>query len=317
MQNIIVGPLKSPVYKFVLTGTDVLSKCLFVAPLTNASANSVATELTMMIFVHSYIPKNFLADLGKTFKSDLMHRLAALLEIQINHATLKHPQTIGLLEQSHGPLKRFLKLNTIKQWSVWLRYVPPQHSSTIHRNLHQLDAAQAQYSTKQNSLDLHFSSQAMETVTAESAFVVTALQDAMLEKFIETKKNLISAYQKYRGYYDQIALAQPLKFHSFCLLLNPLLTSQSVCGSESMHAWIPLYGVEKVLTNSNYIFLKMGTNYTQCVHPFRRRPVDPQHHQEHLETFDPSKIELDPSLGKYRSEPGLFDDYLPKLPEDI
>ena len=156
----------------------------------------------------------------------------------------------------------------------------------------------------------------METVTAESGFVVTALQDAMLEKFIETKKNLISAYQKYRGYYDQKALAQPLKFHSFCLRLNPLLTSQSVCRSESMHAWIPLYGVEKVLTNSNYIFLKMGTNYTQ-LHPFRRRPVDPQHHQEHLKTFDPSKIELDPSLGKHQSEPGLFDDYLLKLLEDI
>ena len=50
MQNDIVGPLKSPVYKFVLTGTDVLSKCLFAAPLTNASADSVAKELTKVFF---------------------------------------------------------------------------------------------------------------------------------------------------------------------------------------------------------------------------------------------------------------------------
>ena len=46
MQVDIVGPFKSPVYKFVLTGIDVFSKYLFSAPLTNASADSVARELT-------------------------------------------------------------------------------------------------------------------------------------------------------------------------------------------------------------------------------------------------------------------------------
>ena len=142
------------------------------------------------------------------------------------------------------------------------------------------------------------------------------MQDAMLEKFKETKKNLISANHKYRGYYDQKALAQPLKQHSFCLLLNPLLTTQSVFGSKSMQVWIPLYRVEKVLTNSNYIIRKMGTNYTQCVHRIRLRPVV-QHQPEDLEIIDPSKFETDPSLGKYRSEPGLFDDSLPQLLDDI
>ena len=108
MQIDIVGPMKSPVYlksKFVLTGIDVFSKYLIAAPLTNASADTVARELTKMFFVHSYIPKKILADFGKTFTSELMHELATLLEIQLNHATLKHPQTIGLVERSHGPLK--------------------------------------------------------------------------------------------------------------------------------------------------------------------------------------------------------------------
>ena len=61
----------------------------------------------------------------------------------------------------------------------------------------------------------------------------------------------------------------------------------------------------------------MGTNYTQCVHRIRLRPVVPQHQPEDLENIDPSKFETDPSLGKYRSEPGLFDDSLPKLLDDI
>ena len=91
MQIDIVGPLKSPVYKFVLTGIDVFSKYLFAAPLTNASADTVARELTKIFFMHSYIPKKIIVDLGTTFTSELMHELTTLLEVQINHATLKHP----------------------------------------------------------------------------------------------------------------------------------------------------------------------------------------------------------------------------------
>ena len=67
--------------------------------------------------------------------------------------------------------------------------------------------------------------------------------------------------------------------------------------------WIQLYRVEKVLTNSNYILRKMGTNYTQCVYRIRLRPVLPQHQPEELENIDPSKFETDLSLGKYQSEP--------------
>ena len=124
MQIDIVGPLKSPVCKFVLTGIDVFSKYLFAAPLTNASADTVERKLTKTFFVHSYIPKKILAALGKTFTSELMHELATLLETQLNHTTLKHPQTIGLVKRSHGPLKRILKLNTNEQWSDWHKYVP-------------------------------------------------------------------------------------------------------------------------------------------------------------------------------------------------
>ena len=123
MQIDIVGPLKSPVYKFVLTGIDVFSKYLFAAPMTNASADTVARELTKM-FSHSYVPKRILSDLGSVFTSKLIHELTGLLDIQIGYATLKHPQTIGLIERSHGALKRILKINTDAQWTDWHRYVP-------------------------------------------------------------------------------------------------------------------------------------------------------------------------------------------------
>ena len=49
MQIDRVGPLKSPVYKFVLTGIDVFSKYLFTAPMMNSRVKMVARELTKRI----------------------------------------------------------------------------------------------------------------------------------------------------------------------------------------------------------------------------------------------------------------------------
>ena len=115
MQIDLIGPLQSPIYKYALTGIDVFSKYLFAVPLTNASADTVARELVKIFFNHSYIPTTIVSDLGTTFTSSLMHELCSLLEIRLKHATLKHPQTIGLVERSHASLKRILKLNTNEQ----------------------------------------------------------------------------------------------------------------------------------------------------------------------------------------------------------
>ena len=274
MQIDIVGPLKSPVYKFVLTGIDVFSKYLFAAPMTNASADTVARELTKMFFMHSYVPKRILSDLGSVFTSKLIHELTGLLNIKIGHATLKHPQTIGLVERSHGALKRILKLNTDAQWTDWHRYVPLGtfiHNTSYYSSIGCCPSTIFPGREPTKPLDLRFSIKALEIATANADFV-TALQDAMLEKFKETKDNIVSSYHRYRGYYDQKALAQPLVLHSLCLLLNPLLTNQSDTRNKSLQVWLPLYRVEKVLTNSNYIVRKVGTNHTVC--PQNSPPID-------------------------------------------
>ena len=319
MQIDIVGPFRSTVYKFVLTGIDVFSKYLFAIPLTNVSADTIARELTKIFFTHSYVPKRILSDLGSAFTSKLMHELTSLLEIQISHATLKHPQTIGLVERSHAALKRILKLNTNEEWSDWHKYVPLAtfiHNTSYYSSIGCSPSAIFHGREPTKPLDLRFSTTALESITAESDFV-TSMQDAMLEKFKETKQNIIDSYQRYRGYYDQKALAQPLQLHSYCFLLNPKLTTQSDFGKQSKQVWIPLYRVEKVLTNSNYLIRKIGTLYTQCVHRIRLKPVVPQQEPEDLESIDPTTFMTDPSLGQYRGEPELFDGQLPQLLEDI
>ena len=143
-------------------------------------------------------------------------------------------------------------------------------------------------------LDLRFSRKAMEAVEVNSDYV-EALQDAMMKKFSENKLRLIDSYQRYRNYYDRKSSAKPLQLHSYCLLLNPKLTAQNQFASKSVQMWLPLYRVEKVLTDSNYIIRKVGTHFTQCVHRIRLKLFKPQDAIEDINPIQPQDFRPDPS----------------------
>ena len=130
LQIDLVGPLKSPHYRYALTAIDVFTKYLFAVPLTNVRADTIARELTSIFFRHSYLPQTILSDMGSSFVSELMHELTKLLEVELKHATLKHPQSVGVVERAHSSLKRILKLNTNEQWNDWYKYV--QLATFIH-----------------------------------------------------------------------------------------------------------------------------------------------------------------------------------------
>ena len=91
----MVGPLKSPVHRYVLTAIDVFTKYLFAVPLTNVRADTIARELTSIFFRHSDLPKPILSDWGTSFVSEFLHELTKLLEIQLEHAQFKTPTKGG------------------------------------------------------------------------------------------------------------------------------------------------------------------------------------------------------------------------------
>ena len=318
MMQIDLVQQNGPIFKYVLSGIDVFTKYLFAVPLTNGSADTVARELVKIFFQHSYLPKTLLSDLGTTFTSSLMAELARLLEVKLKHATLKHPQTIGVVERSHDPLKRILKLNTSEQWNDWHKYVPLAtfiHNTSYHSSINCCPTTLFHGREPVKPLDLRFSRKGMEACEVNSDYVL-ALQDALLQKFGENKQKLLDSYQRYRNYYDQKSAAQPLRKHTHCLLLNPRLTTQRDFTQKSVQTWLPLYRVEQVLTNSNYIIRRVGTNYTQCVHRIRLRPLKLENPPEDLENVNPENFEADPSRRTTRNEPELFDDYIPNLIED-
>ena len=124
LQVDIVGQLpKSGGYSYIITAMGVFSKYMFAQAVTSPSAEVIAKILMQWFLRHSYIPLAILKDKGSAFTSQLLSELAKMLEIKINHATLKHAQTIELLERSHGPLKRYLRIYENQVKHDWHKFV--------------------------------------------------------------------------------------------------------------------------------------------------------------------------------------------------
>ena len=147
---------------------------------------------------------------------------------------------------------------------------------------------------------------------AENFDFVNELQYDMMQNFGENKEKLTTAYLKYKKYYDQKATAKPVPEKSFFLLLNPKLLEESTVNASQVQKWLPLYKIEKVLTDSNYIIQKVNTNYTQCVHGIRLKSIKPSETPEDLEVINPAIFRPDPSR-KQHMEPDLFDKHIPVL----
>ena len=94
---------KGPLYKFVHSGIGVFTKYFFAVPKTNGSADTVE-DFLKTFFQHSYSPSTLLSDLITKFTSKLLAELTNLLEVKLKHATLRHPQTVGVVERSHAAL---------------------------------------------------------------------------------------------------------------------------------------------------------------------------------------------------------------------
>ena len=317
LQIDVVGPLKSPVHRYVLTAIDVFTKYLFAVPLTNVTADTIARELTSNFLRHCYLPKTIFSDLGTSFASDLLHELTKLLEIQLEHASLKHPQLVGIVERFHNALKRILKMNTIEQWNDGFKYVQLAtfvHNTSYHSAIGCSPTVLFHGREPIKPLNSRFNNTLIERFSPKSENVF-ALKDAMNKKISETKLKLAELYNNYRAYYDCKAEAKPLALFSYCLLRNPKLMTQSDFAIKSLPIWLPLYRFEKMLTHSNYIIRKVGTNYTQCVHRIRLRPVTPQGCIDNLAVNIFKNFQREPSLGHYHGEPTLFDESIPSLLE--
>ena len=113
-----------------------------------------------------------------------------MLEIKINHATLKHAQTIGLLERSHGPLKRYLRKyeNQVKHdWHKFVDLAVFQHNTSFHTVLGCPPPLIFHGRKPINPIDLRFNNKTLPNVNSKYDYI-SEVQSKMLSIFGETGK---------------------------------------------------------------------------------------------------------------------------------
>ena len=125
-----------------------------------------------------------------------------------------------MVEKSHAKLKKILKIsvNADRPHSN----NGPQYD--IHDSLKCSLTEIFHGRVPHNTLDLHFRNSNKQ---AETKFKdVNEILDKMNFVFPENSDNIISAYHKYKAYYDRKARAQPLKVNDFVFLLDTKYDTQ-------------------------------------------------------------------------------------------
>ena len=105
-------------YENILTAMDMFSRYLFAYPTSNQDAKLIANVIITIMTMQAYLPKTLISDKGTAFMSQVIKEVAGVLSITLKHATTKHAQTIGLLEQSHASIKQALKIETGERKSL-------------------------------------------------------------------------------------------------------------------------------------------------------------------------------------------------------
>ena len=132
----LVGELPRSIgYSHILTACDYFSRYLFAIPIRKPDTKSVVDVLLDIFTKHAYVPKHIITDKGSAFTSQVITELMDKAGIKVSHATIKHAQTIGMIERSHQRLKQILKMNVSADRPQWGRYVNlavMAHNTTYH-----------------------------------------------------------------------------------------------------------------------------------------------------------------------------------------
>ena len=288
---------------------------LFAIPLRRITARSCVDALGQIFLRHSYIPQLLITDQGSQFISNLMKEATSLFDIELRHATVKHPQTIGLLERSHAGIKKTLKIYENRGHTNWHQYV--DYAVFANNNAYNPDTRSTPVEmfsgqAPMKAHDMRFGVNKFDE--KEMRFEPTAeIQDRLRAMWQTQKDHLVANYIKHKEYFDQFAKANPLKLHSHVLLLNPALDTQKQIMDKMEPKWLALYRVEQIFSDQNYLVRRVKTNHTQNVHRIRLKPIIPREEVLDIEEVDRNKFIQDPEWAEQYLEPNLFDRFRERI----
>ena len=219
---------------------------------------------------------------------------------------------MGLLERAHARIKNTLKVMENRRHQDWHKavdYAVFAHNTRTHKDTRCTPTEMFRGVPPRKALDMRFG--VNDISERETNFEPTEdLRDRLMTLWRDQHENLVRSYIKNKEYFDKCAKAQPLRIHSYCLILNPALDTQKQTLNKMDCKWLGFYRVEQCLSRQNYIVRKIGTHHTQCVHRIRLKPISelPSDLKD-IDLVDKTKFVKDPSFPEQYLKPTLFDKF--------
>ena len=108
-------------YENIVTATDVFSRYLSTYQTPNQDEKAIAKVIINIMTKHAYLPTTLISDKGSAFPSHVNKYLARVLGITLKHGTIKHAQTIELVQRSHAPIKQAWETSVLLSLVITLR----------------------------------------------------------------------------------------------------------------------------------------------------------------------------------------------------
>ena len=189
----------------IITAIDLFSRYLFAYPTTRITAPTVARVIMDILCKHTYLPTTIITDMGTQFNSQITREVAAVLGVELKHASTKHAQTIGMLERTHATVKTHLKAATGEFRNNWHKFLPLavlNHNTTYHASLGCEPTRVFHGRIPHNILDYKLDYNPNPRYTPQSD-IAEEIQRRMQILNDQTKKNIMQSYLKYKAYYDR------------------------------------------------------------------------------------------------------------------
>ena len=102
-------------YENIVTAMDKFSRHLFAYLTSSQDAKSIAKVIINIMTELAYLPTTIISDKGSAFMYQLIKEVAKVLGITLQNATTKHAQPIRMLERTHAPLMKTLRLKQMEE----------------------------------------------------------------------------------------------------------------------------------------------------------------------------------------------------------
>jgi len=122
-------------FQYILSVIDSVTHYLWLLPLRNKTADTVATAIYEDVIARVSVPSAILTDLGGEFTGEVMERLYERLGITRLHTTGYHPQCDTKAERVHFSVHQMIVKfigNDYKHWPDYLSPVCLAYNATVH-----------------------------------------------------------------------------------------------------------------------------------------------------------------------------------------